>query len=96
MAKTIRKNNFKIQMLAGNSMKSCFGASSQISTTLTITSLATGQISEVEYSLMDRWFNLNSKTFEKFVKPDIIGRKFLSLFLFTISSCLFYLFLYYT
>jgi len=33
---------------------------------------ATGQISQVEYSLMDRWFKLNSKAFEKFVKPDII------------------------
>ena len=40
-----------------------------------ISSLATGQISQVEYSLMDRWFKLNSKAFEKFVKPDIIGSK---------------------
>ena len=30
----MRKNNFKIQMLAGNSLKICVGASSQISTTL--------------------------------------------------------------
>ena len=35
--------------------------------------LATKQISNVEFSLMDRWFHLASKAYEKFVKPDIIG-----------------------
>ena len=32
MEKTMRKKNIKIQMLAGNSLKICIGASSQIST----------------------------------------------------------------
>ena len=34
MARTIRIRNFKIQILAGNSLKSCLSAVSQISTTL--------------------------------------------------------------
>ena len=37
MAKTIiRKNNLKIQILAGNPVKSCLSAGSQISSTLAI------------------------------------------------------------
>ena len=34
MAKTMRKNNLKIQMLAGNTLKSWFHAGSQIISTL--------------------------------------------------------------
>ena len=36
MAQIMRKKNFKIQMLAGNRLKICVGASSQICTTLVV------------------------------------------------------------
>ena len=36
IAKTMRKKNFKIQMLAGNSLKICLGAFFEISTTLEV------------------------------------------------------------
>jgi hypothetical protein len=39
MAKTMRKKNFKIQMLVGNSLKIRVGASSQIITTLAATGM---------------------------------------------------------
>ena len=39
MKKIMRKNHFKIQMLAGNSFQICVGGSSQISTTLVATAL---------------------------------------------------------
>ena len=37
MAKIMRKKNFKIQMLAGNRLKNCVGASFEIISTLPVT-----------------------------------------------------------